>query len=297
MNPPENPKASPNLGPPWMISPDLFQRVQNNSQGEYRKAEVRPSDPEWAFIHNCFEVQKPTNRSIKIAHCVFSPGSSRQFEGAIQNFEAQSKNPAYFPKWTQECDFPLRRKVMDRWQATVAPHSPFSISWGDKSVELFEKVKILPLWHGTTAAKCDSICRTGFTYFGKHEALKEGIRGQNTDTGFFGSGIYFTDSARYAAEVYSDGNILLAWVAMREPYPVVANKPYTCDEKPDDIVKLEGQGAYQNYNAHYIPVISAHPLRKDCTVYHACTASQIPEFDEFVVFQPAQTLARFWIEL
>ena len=60
--------------------------------------------------------------------------------------------------------------------------------------------------------------------------------------------------------------------------------------------KLEGHGAYQTYNAHYVPVA---PIFSDpgCMEYYPCYQNQPPSCDEIVVFQEAQALPRFWIEL
>ena len=44
---------------------------------------------------------------------------------------------------------------------------------------------------------------------------------------------------------------------MRTPYPVVSD--VKVPGKGKDMVKLEGKGAYQNYNTHYIPVTSIEP--------------------------------------
>ena len=116
----------------------------------------------------------------------------------------------------------------------------------------------------------------------------------STDIGYFGSGIYFTNSARYAA-MYADGHLLLSWVSMREPYPVVNDAPHP--NKGSDMKKLAGQGHYQNYNAHYIPVASIKPHKPDCMEYYPCYQNQVPAWDEFVVFDKSQALPRFWIEL
>ena len=48
----------------------------------------------------------------------------------------------------------------------------------------------------------------------------------STDIGYFGSGIYFTNSARYAAMYAPMVHLLLSWVSMREPYPVVNDVPH-----------------------------------------------------------------------
>ena len=292
-----NPATLPNPSTPWMMSPGVFQRVQSiNTNDPYKKCEITNKDPEWPFIHSYFAIQPPENRHIGRVYCIHNGASTRQFEALIPSLEEEAKQPAFKPKWKQEEDFALRQKVNDRWKEMTAPYSPFIIQGSNQRKDKYTDVKILPLWHGTTAAICDSICKTGFTSFGKHALIQGGASpGQNTDIGYFGSGIYFTNSARYAADIYSDGNLLLAWVSMREPYPVVANCAYP--SKPKDMKKLEGLGHYENYNAHHIPVISVNPANKKCAVYYPCTANQEAPLDEIVVFQKTQALARFWIEL
>jgi len=86
--------------------------------------------------------------------------------------------------------------------------------------------KIMPMWHGSDPAKCTSIASEGFTFFGKHAFFEQQEDDMSsTDAGYFGSGIYFTDSAKYAT-MYSDGpngtkHLLLSWVSMKEPLPVM----------------------------------------------------------------------------
>ena len=144
--------------------------------------------------------------------------------------------------------------------------------------------------------KCESIATSGFAYFGKHAYFdsKTQFSTTSTDIGFFGSGIYFTNSAQYAA-LYAKGHLLLSWVSMREPYPVIADLLFP--SKPTDMKMLEGKGAYQNYNAHYIPVVSVDPNNPKCMIYYPTCVDQIAAWDEIVVFQKSQTLPRFWIEL
>ncbi len=289
----------PNPDTPWMVSAGLFQRVQAaNDVGGYKKCPINSSDPEWAFILRYFNWQKPHNRCIKNAYCIHNPRATQQFEGSIPGLEQEAANPFFAPKWQQEEDLPLRQKVNQRWQTMTAPYSPFIIPGSNKRKDIYQNVKVLPLWHGTKAAICNSICQTGFAYFGKHQLIKGGTKkDQNTDVGYFGSGIYFSNSASYGADIYSDGNIFLAWVSMRDPYPVVANVACRPPNKPKDMEKLEGLGAYLNYNAHYIPVISINPANKSCAVYYPCSTNQEPMCDEIVVFQKSQTLPRFWLEL
>jgi len=289
----------PNPETPWLVSPQLFQRIQATKEHNgYKKCPITSNDLEWGFILRYFEWKKPTNRCIKAVHCIHSPSASQAFQAIIPTMDQQAKSLAFSPKWQQEEDAQLRQKVNQRWKAMTDPYSPVTIPGANSRKDSYAHTKILPLWHGTKAAICHSICQTGFTFFGKHQLLQEGKKDENnTDTGYFGAGIYFTNSARYAAEVYSDGNLLLAWVSMREPYPVVANAPGLYPDKPKDMRKLEGLGAYQNYNAHHIPIVSVKPDNPSCAIYYPCSQTEQPTCDEIVVFQPSQTLARFWIEV
>jgi len=266
----------PNPETPWLVSPQLFQRIQaTQTTNGYKKCPITSNDPEWGFILRYFEWKKPTNRCIKAVHCIHSPSASQAFQATISTIDQQAQSPAFSPKWQQEEDAQLRQKVNQRWKAMTDPYSPVTVPGANSRIDSYAHTKILPLWHGTKAAICHSICQTGFTFFGKHQLLQEGKKDENnTDTGYFGAGIYFTNSARYAAEVYSDGNLLLAWVSMREPYPVVANAPNLYPDKPKDMRKLEGLGAYQNYNAHHIPIVSVKPDNPSCAIYYPCSQTE-----------------------
>ncbi len=126
----------------------------------------------------------------------------------------------------------------------------------------WKSTKILPLFHGTNQAACHSICESGHTFFGKTNLSINPEDSSNTDDGYFGSGIYFTDSAKYAADIYSEGHLVMSWVSMRQPFPIVGNS------SQDDMKFLRGKGAHKDYNAHYIPVTSLDPSDPDCPEYY-----------------------------
>ncbi|MGZ6330812.1 MAG: SH3 domain-containing protein, partial [Parachlamydiaceae bacterium] len=291
-----SPNDLPNPKSPWIMSQSVFDRVQSSAdKGSYKICELSNMDPEWSFVQEYFQAHKPNNRSIKRACCIHNADSTRQFEALIPSLEKEANIPAFAPKWQQEEEAPLRQIAMNRFERLSGMYTAPLISSNQRQTN-YQNVTVLPLWHGTTAAICDSICKTGFAFFGKHQHIhSSGNTDQNTDIGYFGSGIYFTNSARYAADIYSDGNLILAYVSMRKPYPVVADCSYPA--KPRDMKKLGGLGAYENYNAHYIPVISIDPTNQKCAVYYPCALNQSPALDEFVVFQKSQALARFWLEL
>ncbi|MBI3211613.1 MAG: hypothetical protein HYZ47_02875 [Simkania negevensis] len=286
----------PDTNTPWNVNPSLFKRLKENpsSSSLYRKETLSSTDPEWEFVHHYFNHERPENRAIGAIHYIYNSTVTRQFEATVPAIEREAALPTYAPGWEKEEQAPLRKKVIQRWHTLTAFFSPFSLT-GSSRTDTFTRTKILPLWHGTTEKVCDSIAQTGFTFFGKHKFLQGKTDTTSTDIGYFGSGIYFTNSAKYAAEIYSNGHLILAWVIMREPFPVVADRP--SPSKPTDMVLLEGRGAYQNYNAHYIPVVSVDPTNTKCAVYYPCTDTQTPAWDELVIFQKTQALPRFWIEL
>ena len=152
------------------------------------------------------------------------------------------------------------------------------------------------MWHGTREERVHSILRAGFTYFGKENFAiqKEGERFQNTDDGYFGSGIYFTDSAEYAA-MYSQGVLIMAWILMRQPFSLISD---VHEGGSTDMRNFVGRPAYKNYNAHYIPVRSINPDKPECMDFYTCTEDQLKgaPWNEFVIFQGAHTLAQFSVE-
>lgn len=91
--------------------------------------------------------------------------------------------------------------------------------------------------------------------------------------------------ADYAYRVFSSGALLIAWVAVYSPYPVIA-----MDEE-----ELLNKGNYENYDAHFVPVYSqSHPQGAD---YHACQLGEHPQSSELVVFESSQVLPYFIVEL
>src|SRR5262249_22177399 len=148
------------------------------------------------FLH-----QKPAGYGIRKIKCIHNPNLTITFVSSLQNIDQEAAKPLFSPKWQEENLTPQRKHVIDRWQKLTAEFFPIEIQMHDRTDRVL-RAKVLPLWHGSTEEKCVSICSTGFTYFGKVDYK------QSTDFGYFGSGIYFTDSARYAT-MYSNGHLLL----------------------------------------------------------------------------------------
>jgi hypothetical protein len=208
-----------------------------------------------------------------------------------QNLEAQE--PVFTPHWREEKDpmvHSLRTKTHARWAQAADRFSPqLNLPQSLTHKDSLTHVKVMPLWHGSDQNKCESIASTGFTSSKKDAQGKD----LSTNEGYFGNGIYFTSSAKYASDMCSDGqNLLLAWVSMREPYPVVNDKPHP--HQGSDMTMLKGRGAFENYNAHYIPVAPINSHDPTSAVYYPCY-QETPVCDEVVVFNSQQTVLRYWV--
>ena len=273
---------------PWQIGTEALKRIPQDSN-RFKKWELLPTDPETQFVTRYFLHHKPHGYAIAKISIIHHPFHTQGFEAELVNIDEEAKK--FLPRWNTEEGAEERKGVIGRWKSQVESFDPLEVTQLPLS-----SAKVLPLWHGSSVTKCESICSSGFTYFGKHHFFDNHASGDaaSTDLGYFGSGIYFTNSAHYAS-LYSNGHLLLSWVSMREPYPVINDVP--APKKGRDMKILEGKGAYQNYNAHYIPVVSLKPSSPFCVEHYPCYPGQQALYDELVVFQRPQTLARFWVEL
>ena len=274
---------------PWTISSETFAKMTATQDIPYKITQLFPTDPEWAFVWHHFHHQKPTKYSLGKVLIIHERHQQQAFE---QNLSRQEKEASKFPpNWDQEPRAPQRAQAIQRWKETTVQFSPFESMETDGRRNTWEAVKVLTLFHGTRKEICHSICESGHVYFGNKSLSKNPGDPISTDDGYFGKGIYFTNSARYAADIYSQGHLLISWVSMREPFPFVG------DPTQEDMRILRGQGAYKHYNTHYVPVTSLDPTNPNCPEYYPTQETQLPTYDEYVVFQTAQTLPRFWLHL
>ena len=278
--------SDPNI--PWGISKRIFNEMKSqDATGSYKKVQVLPTDPEWRFVWRYFHKDKPNNYGIKKIYCIHEIHQQKFFEFNLSSVERKAFT--FKPNWYEEPRAKQREKAIERWKQSANIFSPFSTMETDGRTRTWKNVKILPLWHGSCKEMCESVAKAGFVYFGKISL--GGSISESIDEGLFGNGIYFTNSARCASDICSRGHILLAWISMREPFPIVG------DPSQIDMKKIKGKGAYKTYNAHYIPVTSINPSDPYEAIYYPTKENETPHCDEFVVFNKSQTLPRFWVEL
>ncbi len=270
---------------PWGVSPEVSARLQAVNP-RFKAAVLLPTDPESQFVLAQFMADKPPGFSITKITYVYNSSLQMGFLAHLSNIEHEAKQ---FVPASLSAE---RKEIVENWKDLTSVYSPLQVMV-DQEEQILHHAKVLPLWHGTSVQKSQSICESGFTYFGKHTYFS-GHGSGSTDIGYFGSGIYFTESAQYAS-MYSKGALLLSWVSMREPYPVISDKAYP--QKCSDMQMLEGKGAFHNYDTHFVPVASILPDDPHCMVYYPCVHKQPPAWHEIVVFQKAQALPSFIVEI
>jgi hypothetical protein len=203
---------------------------------------------------------------------VWNKSIQRGFEVERKTLENRMGDPVFLPKWHQMDHSEYRRDIMRELYYNVHKQNPDNK--GDLSKGFGGSV--LPLWHGTRKDIAFKIINLGFASL------------QLTDIGFFGKGLYATNSAEYALNVYSKPDdsghkcVILCWGIIGNPFPVTSA----------DIKKLQGMGHYQNYDTHYIPV---KPQTKNPTetVYIPCDKISDIVYEEFVVFNHLHLLPRY----
>jgi len=136
--------------------------------------------------------------------------------------------------------------------------------------------KVIPMLQGTSEKEVWQICQNGLSKTGE------------TDSGYYGSGVYFTSKLSYASQ-YAKADpggkgkpFVLAVVTPGNLFPVV--------EKPSDRVNYRNQGCRNGYQSHFTIVdgrskVSAFPIQGPIDPAIAA--------DELIIFQEAQALPIF----
>lgn len=205
-------------------------------------------------------------QSVKV---IYNPTMNRSFALNMALLQERFNNKAFNPKWSQEsknveeCNW--RSEINELLEKMAAPYTDND----------YPAVKLLPLWHGTKLSVLESLFKTGYANLA------------STDSGFFGKGIYSAHEAEYSYRVYSEGALIVNWVGIFSAYPVIKG----------DMAKLKEKGNYQNYDAHFIPVVSADPNNPKTAIYYPCAPKQKHQYTEVVVFEKSQCLPRYLVEL
>ncbi len=237
----------------------------------YKKCLVTLDDSEGIFIWKYCEADKSSKWRVKRISVIEQKENITIFKKSFVSLEKAAEE---FPR--QPITDSRRVENLTKWREMTDSYRV------KVKKRLLNKVRVVPVIHGSSAEKCHSICgEIGFTHFGKHNELR-GIPGSSTDAGYIGSGCYFTTSMEYAVK-YAKRHLIFAFVAVTEPY--IALK--------EDMETLRGGERFDHHDAHYALVGDAgDPSGK---IFYP---SDTPTYDELVVFgDRTQALARFSVEI
>eukprot|EP00727_Mastigamoeba_balamuthi_P009730 m51a1_g538 hypothetical protein (1646) ;mRNA; f:393452-399734 len=222
---------------------------------------VAPADEEdRRFVEGLYARCPVPGMELDEVSVVRSPAMERLFLARVEQLQQREGNAHFRPRWPAEKD-QRRADVAARLAGLCA-------EYGEPA---FPHVKVMPVWHGTTAKSLDSVFRSGYAALAR------------TDGGFFGKGVYNAVEARYAYNVYCKGALLVNWVAWYSAFPVLRG----------DMGELEAKSNYQNYDAHFAPVSGSEAKM---AILLPCDP-QSAMFHELVVFETSQCLPRFLVTL
>jgi len=261
---------------PWKYSEEVYKRLQKSDlvPGSSFKMElVRPSDPDFDVVLQLFLAQKHKRYSIKAMYAVRKDSLVKSFKNHLQILSDEANDPTYDPTWRNSPNETTaqREAVIDRYNTIKRRYRPQSL----KEKELAAGVCVFPVWHGFDSVEIGKkICNNGFS------APGSGDGAHRNDPGWYGNGIYFSTSSKYALG-YSKGSgrrLILGMVSIRgEPFPIVGA----------DYPASTGKPLKEWHTAHYIPVANFFPT----------IPNKKAECDEIVVNNRSQTLPMFLIDV
>lgn len=228
---------------------------------------LKASSQDIKKVQACYAHHPAPGYDIKSVEVIYNPTLLQSFALRMQLLQEREGTPAFAPKWSENknAETLWRQAVHQQWLT-------FSDAYPDSD---FPAVKLMPAWHGTNPEILDSLFRTGYANLA------------TTDSGFFGKGIYSAHEAEYSYRVYSQGALVLNWIAAYSAYPVIDG----------DMQKLEEKGNFGNYDAHFVPVVPKNPNNPDEVNYYPTSPQQKAQYHEMVVFESTQCLPQYLVVL
>ncbi|CAF1650480.1 unnamed protein product [Adineta ricciae] len=207
----------------------------------------------------------PSRYQIDKVEFVFNAGRYRMFLGHIETVENRQTQAQFQPKLHEENSFTERQRVLDRLDSLC------------QQVSHNRQARIVRMWHGCRKNALPNLLSDGFATLG------------TLDDGWYGKGMYFTSSAKYAARYCpeSGGCLIMCYIALLNPFPVVsADAPLNVSPTK---FRFYGHGNFKNYQCHYIPV---SPIGSESAMDYRPppTGTDDAIYDELVVFQEPSIL-------
>lgn len=245
----------------WHIDPAAKVKLEKNESYSLIKA----GKSDFEKVLRCYQNTPVQGYDLANVEIIYNPTMESAFTSRISQLEHRASNDSFKPNFDKEKNPQWRKKILKDFKKQALPYADSN----------FQHVTILPGWHGTNPKILDSIFKIGYANLA------------TTDVGYFGKGIYSAFEADYAQRVYSKGALILNWVAMFSPYPVIDG----------DLTNLMGKGVYANFDAHIAPVVPSNPNNPNEKVFMPCKENQAHKYLEMVVFESAACFPRYLVEL
>jgi len=252
-----------------IIHPNTWEKV-NSSPILYRKELTTEKD--LAYVSELFSLMEGDNYKIKRVYAVFNPMLVSTFslarEKMISRAGAESASMFMNEAWRKSA-VGLDRK---NWVQKALKQKIALFPWNTMDSD----VPVVGTCHGTSLSSAWKICQNGFATLASF------------DSGFYGSGIYFTTRAMYCypyLQGKKDPSIILSWVILGNSYPVT--------EHPDHPGSLLGQVIKPGYQSHYVCTDNCgFPYPYSATMDKVLDKTV---FDEIVINQESQVTPAFII--
>jgi len=196
---------------------------------------------------------------------VFNPSLSRTFLTQREILARRMmEDPSLFRRtdW-QKADRGEMRKT------TMARYEELSSAWNEADAP----TPVMAAVHGTAGVVAWKIVSNGFSVL------------SSLDAGYYGSGIYFTSSMRYALPYYGtkkQPSVLISLVSPGNPFPVV--------EKKEEARSFMGQPLRSGYQSHFV-------LTKKDGAPATEKTQPTDRYDELVIGQESQVMPIFVVEI
>jgi len=263
------PKSKQTIHKAWHFDPCIKESLKGGGETENTKHVLVPAaDSDIKKVISFYQHHPVPNMDIKSVKEIYNPALNRTFELRLVLLQQRTGKATFAPRWKKQKDNQTasREHIHQLWEKLTAPFQD----------DDFPDVKLLPAWHGTHPAVLPVLFETGYANLA------------STHSGYFGKGIYGSFEAEYAHRVYSKGALILNWISAFSAYPTVLS----------DMSVLQGKGNYENYDAHFVPVIPATGKHStSVSVYYPCQEDQRHQYIEVVVFDAQQCLPRYLVEL
>jgi len=214
-----------------ILHPEQWEKLENEPV-LFRKLLVDKRDIE--HVTDIFTLLDGSSIKVNQIYAVFNPSLVSQMGLTWEKFENRvATNPQLFyaEKWRNDEKATRTLTKQRAWVKNVFVQRVASFVWNQEL-----SVPIIPTIHGTSAHVAWKVCQSGFATL---SAL---------DIGFFGAGIYFTTSAKYAVPYFAtkpNPAIIISYLVPGNPFPVTENPN-------DPSISMAGHPIKPGYQSHYV---------------------------------------------